>query len=133
MVVVVVLSGFYLGGQLNVESPAPAVAFDYALAINPSNGTTSPGQSLNATTTAVYLQGTPENVTLSADAPEGVTCVLVNPAGVPAEDSPFESTLQINVAPSAPEGTYQLNITSEAKNGKQQQRRLHPNRIEVLR
>lgn len=116
IVLIIVLSGIYSGGNVKFGNNEPIIPLKYSLDLSLSNGTVLQGQILNITVTAGYLQGTPGNVDLSADSPSGVNCIFLNTTGIPTAGNPFKSTLQISVGDNVSSGTYRVNVTSAAKN-----------------
>ncbi|NRQ39337.1 M20/M25/M40 family metallo-hydrolase [Nonomuraea sp. NN258] len=80
---------------------------DFSMSLNPSAGTTEPGTQVSTTVNTQTTQGSPQTVNLSAtNLPAGVTASF-NPTSVTSGNS---STLALNVAASAAQGTYQISV-----------------------
>jgi hypothetical protein len=127
LIIVALVSGFCFlhFGSLPTQEPADkttqsaSVPFDYHLGVFPINGTVIQGNSVQADVALTYVQGTPENVKLSAiGVPEGASYSFSPLQGSPTEDSVFNSTLVIHVSESAPTNSYPITITAVADNGK---------------
>lgn len=109
-----------LSGQF-FESGFPSVSFDYSLTVNQTKGTLLQGQSLHANLTVAYLQGDPQNVALNVSGgPKDAAYAFSVCSGTPTPNSTFQSVLTVSVPASAASGSYTLNITSTARNGKTQ-------------
>jgi len=93
--------------------------FDYNLGIYPTNGTVLQGCPSTTSVNVTIVQGSPEAVTLTASGgPNGTVCDFTNQTGTPALNGVFTSNLTISIPSSAPKGTYLVNVTSTAANGK---------------
>jgi len=123
ILIVALVTGFYL---LHLESapaqePAPSasVPFDYQLEFSSINGSVLQGNTVQTNVTLTYVQGTPENVTLTASGiPEGASYSFSTLEGSPTEDSVINSTLTIHVSDSTPAKSYPITVTAVADNGK---------------
>jgi hypothetical protein len=119
---VALVTGFYLL-QLEsspVQEPAPSasVPFDYQLEVSPINGTVLQGNIVQTNVTLTYVQGTPENVTLTASGiPESASYSFSTLEGSPTENSVINSTLTIQVSDSTPSKPYPITVTAVAYNG----------------
>jgi hypothetical protein len=116
LILAVTIVGLYASDFLTTTIPTTPLS--YSLTLQPTNGTVLQGQAFNATLTISYLQGTPQNITLTSYAPNGITCAFANATGMPIKDRPFKSTMQITAPSNTTSGSYQFNITSTAKSGK---------------
>jgi hypothetical protein len=93
--------------------------FDYNLGIYPTNGTVLQGCPSTTSVNVTIVQGSPEAVTLTASGgPNGTVCDFTNQTGTTASTGVFTSNLTISIPSSAPKGTYLVNVTSTAANGK---------------
>jgi hypothetical protein len=93
--------------------------FDYTLGIYPTNGTILHGCPTSTNVNITTVQGLSEAVTLTASGgPNGTVCDFTNQTGTPASNGVFTSNLTISTPSSTPEGTYVVNVTSTAANGK---------------
>jgi len=110
LILTVTTAVLYAGGFLTITTPVTPLI--YGLTIEPTNASILQDQTLNATITANYLQGTPQNVELTAETPKGITCTFTNTSGTPIETNPFKSTLQITAWANATPGSYQFNINT---------------------
>ena len=106
--------------QTPTETPTPKpTPFDYHLDISPTNSTVMQGDTVQVHVVVTYVQGSPENVTLSAvGVPVGAWKSFSQPIGVPTNSSTFDSTLQIQVSGVVPTDSYSITVNSTADNGK---------------
>jgi hypothetical protein len=117
LIVLIALTGLYAGGFL--PTTKPITPLNYGLTLEPTNATILQGQTFNATLTASYLEGTPEDVTLTVDAPEGFNCTLSDAVGKPTSHASFNSTLQVTVASTIQPGNYWVTVTSNSTKGRE--------------
>jgi hypothetical protein len=127
LTIVALVTGFYLlrlGNSPTQEpadetTPPASVPFDYHLDVFPTNETVLQGNTAQTNVTLTYVQGTPENVTLSASGtPESASYSFSTLEGSPTEDSVINSTLTIHVSDSTPSKSYPITVTAVADNGK---------------
>ena len=124
IIVIAVFACVYRSGNLVTHHSSPStvssvVPFDYRLSVCPTNGSVQQGNNVMTEVNVTYVQGSAQNVTLSAiGGPNGATFNFSNQAGTPSFSNLFVSYLTINVPASAPTGTYEVNITSTAADGK---------------
>jgi hypothetical protein len=115
------MAGIYL--KTDSSLPSSRVQFDFNLSVNQNSGAILQGNSAQTNLTINCIQGSPENVNLSASSgPDGTIFNFSNSEGTPTASSTFKSTLSIDVPISAlfspKTSPYQVNITATAKNGK---------------
>ena len=91
--------------------------FDYYLDVYPVNGTIRQGNGVSTNVNITYVQGSAQNVTLTATGPEGVTFNFSNQKEPPSSDDMFTSNLTINVPIWVPTGVTSINVTSSVING----------------
>lgn len=132
VLIITLAGGLYLSikpsGNLPTQTPSVnptpiPIPFDYRLDISPSNATVMQGNSVQIKVTVTYLQGLPENVTLSlAGVPrigDYTADYSFSPRqGSPSNESSFNSTLTIHVSGAVPTNTYNITVNSAANNGK---------------
>jgi hypothetical protein len=124
LLIIILVGILFLGGnsptQLPPVKPTPnPIPFDYNLDVSPSNGTLMQGNSVNINVALAYVQGSPENITLSAlGVPSGADYTFSQPQGTPTNSSTFNSILTIHVSEATQTNTYNVTINSTADNGK---------------
>jgi len=111
-------SATHLATPRKITNIATHAQFDYNLDVYPVNGTVRQGNSILTSINITYIQGTTQNVTLTATGPEGITFSFSNQTGTPSSTDTFASNLTINVSDWLPTGVYSINVTSSAFNGK---------------
>ena len=122
--IIVLLGLFFLDGNPAtnepIESPAPyPVEFDYFLDVTSMNGTVLQGNSVNINLSISYLQGDPENITLTASGiPDNADYTFSQSQGLLTENKTFNSILTIYVSDVVPTDFYLITINSTADNGK---------------
>jgi hypothetical protein len=103
----------------SIPTPNPTpIIFDYHLDVSPTSGAVLQENSIQATITITLVQGSPENVTLSASVvPDGPDPSFSQTKGTPTNSSTFNSTLTI-YASGVASNVYSVNVTATADNGK---------------
>ena len=97
----------------DIESNPNSLCFDYYLKVESVNGSVLQGNSIFVNATISFLQGDPENVTLSVfGVPVGSEYFFSESQGLPLENQPFHSILTINVSEAVPSDSYLILITS---------------------
>ncbi len=83
--------------------------FDFAVSVNPSNGTVIQGNNATTTTTVSLLGGVSQTVVLSSTGcPPDAFCFFSSPSsGIP----PYTTAFQVITTTSTPVGTYPINVT----------------------
>ena len=102
------------GSSANLPNLNPV---DYNLDVYPVNGTVCQGNSVTIGVNVTFIQGSVQNVNLTATGPEGVTFNFSNQTGTPSSTNIFTSNLTINVPDWMPTGVYSINVTSSVLNG----------------
>ncbi|HEV2374084.1 MAG TPA: glycoside hydrolase family 9 protein [Streptosporangiaceae bacterium] len=98
--------------QEAVNSSAPAN--DFSLAVSPTSGTVTAGQSATGTVSTAITSGSAESITLSATGlPTGATASF----SASPINSGASSTLTVATASSTPAGTYSVTVTGTAPSG----------------
>jgi hypothetical protein len=115
VVTVLVLSIVVAVEQLPRGDQSVPKPFVHALRIYPNNGTAMQAQNLTIKVEAVFLEGQPEPVTLSASGgPNGAIYQFINQTGTPTKTQPFTSDLTISLPSSIVSGSYLIDVTSNA-------------------
>lgn len=124
LLIVALVWSLYISGnsptQTPTQTPTPnPVSFDYRLDVSPTNGAIMQGSSVRINVTISYVQGSPENITLSAiGVPDGADYTFSQLQGIPSNNSTFNSTLIIHVSEAVPTSSYSVTVNSTADNGK---------------
>ena len=122
--IISLLGGLYLNGnsstQTPLQTPTPTpIPFDYNLTISQTNNTIMQGNSAQINAIITHMQGSPENITLSAiGVPNGTYYTFSKLQESPANSSTSTSTLTIHVSQSTPTNSYNITINSTSENGK---------------
>jgi hypothetical protein len=96
-----------------------SIPFDYNLTVCPSNGSLHQGGTAITEVNVTYVKGVGEIVTLGAyGGPEGATYTFSNQTINLTSDRSLTSNLSIGIPSSAATGTYLVNVTATAENGK---------------
>jgi hypothetical protein len=118
VLIISLTSVLYLINNSSPNSPLPR-QFDYNLGVYPTNGTVQQVSSLVTNINVTYIQGSPQNVTLTASGgPDGTVYDFSKQTGTPFNSGGFTSNLTINVPAMASTDIYTVNVTSTAVNGK---------------
>lgn len=123
-IIIVLLGLFLLGGNPTTDkpiiTPEPVpVEFDYFLEVASVNGTVLQGNSVNVNVSISYLQGDPENITLTASGiPVNTDYSFSQSRGFPTNNNTFNSILTLYVPKTVPTDSYLITINSTAENGK---------------
>ena len=113
----------YFNQTLSTQTPnekptSNPIHFDYNLTISPTNNTIMQGNDVQIIIIITYLQGSPENVTLSAIGIPNNADYTFNPReGFPTSNTTFNSTLTIHVSSVVPTKSYNITISSVADDG----------------
>ena len=89
--------------------------FAFRLSTYPKNETSMQGQNLTIRVDVVYLEGTPEPVSLAVSGgPNGTIYQFSNQTGIPNSIQPFRSNLTIFLPNSGASGSYSINVLSNS-------------------
>jgi len=124
LLIIALVGSLYLRGNSPTLTPTETmtpnpISFDYHLDVSPTNSTIMQGNSVQIQVTISYVQGSPENITLSAiGIPDRATYTFSQLQGFPSNNSTFNSTLIINVSETVPTDSYSITVNSTSDNGK---------------
>ena len=127
-ILTVLLLASFIGLYINWSSPRQAmvnhpaqtpIPFDYNLGISPTNASIMQGNSEQFKVAISYMQGSPENVTLSVSGgPDAMFCTFSQKEGFPTNSSMFNSTLTVYTSEAVPSNSYNLTISSTTDYGR---------------
>jgi hypothetical protein len=124
LLIVTLFASLYLSEKSPTQTPnkkptANPVLFDYHLDISPTNGSIMQGSIIQANVTITYIQGSPENVTLSSiGIPDGADSTFSQLQGLLTSNSTFNSTMTIHVSGATPSNIYNITVRATSDDGK---------------
>jgi hypothetical protein len=124
LLIVTLFASLYLSEKSPTQTPnkkptANPVLFDYHLDISPTNGTIMQGSIIQANVTITYIQGSPENVTLSSiRIPDGADSTFSQLQVLLTSNSTFNSTMTIHVSGAMPSNIHNITVRATSDDGK---------------
>ncbi len=103
-----------LGAAAQQAASAPTQANDFSIAVSPTSGSVTAGQSASATISTAITSGNAQTVSLSASGTPGGATVSFSPASV---NSGGGATMTVTTTSATPAGTYPITITGSAASG----------------